>query len=194
MRTAFSPCFQDQFKKSEARIKSITERLFLQVHTAGIDSSMRRDQEIARLLRGIANDVPDHSAVHLPVRFLQAMPRNDRYYERGSVMDQMGILLAGQDSRLSSVALHGFVGCGKSSIAAEYVYRNLNLYQAVMCFDASDRVKLERQIVQFARHLGFAAQGEDASTGRRFVKDWLSTTGMTKTLHVQRFASDFYET
>ena len=112
IRTAFSPSFQHQFKESEARIKIITKSLVLQVHTAGMDSSMRRDREIANLLRGIADHVSDHHTVKTPVRFLQVMPRNDRYYERGSVMDQMSTLLACQGSRLSSIALHGPMGYG----------------------------------------------------------------------------------
>lgn len=182
VRTAFSQSFQHQFKESEGRIKTITEVLVLQVQTAAIHSSKLRDQEISKLLNDIANDVSDRLKVRLPVRFLQAMPRNDRYFERGSVMDQMAALLADRESRLSSVALHGCTGCGKSSIATEYVHRNLGLYDAIMCFDASDRVKLERQVTQLARHAGFATQGEDASTMRRFVIEWLSTTGMTRTL------------
>ena len=183
IRTAFSTSFQHQFKKNEARIKSITEVLVLHVHTAAIDSSIRRGEEISRLLSGIADDATsDRPALRLPVRFLQVMPRNDRYYERALVMDQTATLLACQGSRLSSVALHGSVGCGKSSIATEYVYRNLDSYQAIVCFDAGDRVKLDRQFVQLARHLGFAARGEDASTSRRHVMDWLSITGGAPTL------------
>ena len=183
VRTAFSPPFHQQFKKSEAKIESITKKLVLHVETASFDSSKRRDQEILRVLNGIVNGVSDRPAVQIPVRFLQAMPRNDRYYKRGLVMDQIATMLEGQCSRLSSVVLHGFVGCGKSSIATEYVHLNLDLYQAIMCFDASDRAKLERQIVQLARHLGFAAQGEDTGISRRSVVDWLSTTGMTQALH-----------
>lgn len=181
-RTTFSPSFHHQFKKKEARIKTITELLVLHVHTAGIHSSMRRDKEISRLLSGIADDTASgRPALRLPVKFWQIMPRNNRYYERTLVMDQIKTLLAGHCSRLSSVALHGSVGCGKSSIATEYVHRSLDLYQAIMCFDAADRVKLEKQFAQLARHLGFAAQGEDASTSRRHMMDWLSTTGGTPT-------------
>lgn len=150
---------------------------------------MLRDQEISKLLGGIADDISDRVTVRLPIRFLQAMPRNDRYYERGSVIDQIATLLGGQGSRLCSVALHGSVGCGKSSIATEYVHRYLELYEAIMCFDVGERVKLERQFVQLARYLGFAA-GEDAVTMRRFVTDWLSTTGMTQKLLKQWSQSD----
>ena len=182
MRTAFSPSFQCQFLKIEARIKNITEVLGLHVQTASFHSSMRRDQEISRLLSGIVDDASHRLAVRLPVRFLQVMPRNDRYYERTLVMEQVATLLAGQYSRMSSVALYGFVGCGKSSIVTEYVHRNSFLYQAIMCFDAGDGVKLESQFIQLARHLGFAARGEDASTSRRLVLDWLSATGAVQKL------------
>ena len=187
MRTAFSPSFHCQFLNTETRIKNITEVLALHVQTAGVHSSMRRDQKISSLLSGIVDDASDRLTVRLPVRFLQIMPRNDRYYERGLVMDQMATLLAGQCSRLSSVALHGVVGCGKSSIATEYVHRNSFLYEAIMCFDAGDGVKLESQFVQLARHLGFAARGEDAGTSRRLVLDWLSTTGAVQKLRARHF-------
>ena len=190
IRTVFSPTFRSQFKDSEARIENITNLLTLQVYTAGFRSSMLRDQEISKLLSGIADTKPNHLAIPLPVRFLQVMPRNDNYYERGSVIDQIDITLAGQGSRLSSVALHGLIGCGKSSIATEYVHRNLGFYEAILCFDASDRVKLERQFVQVARHLGFVAQGEGVSTLRKSVTDWLSTTGMSQTSLTQSFRSD----
>lgn len=155
---------------------------------------MRRDQEISRLLNGIADSACNRLAVRLPVRFLRGMPRNDRYFERALLMDQLTALLKGHHSRLSSVALHGFVGCGKSSIATEYVHRNLDLYQAVVCFDAGDRVKLERQVVQLARHLGFAAQDDDASTGRNIIMEWLSTTGMIETILTQTIRIDIYKT
>lgn len=190
IRTAFSPSFQQQFKNSEAKIESITKVLVLHVETAGICSSMRRDQEISRLLSVIADNVSGRLAVRLPVRFLQVMPRNDRYFERGLAMDQMALLLKDQCSRLSSVALHGAVGCGKSSIATEYVHRNLDIYQAVVCLDAGDRVKLDTQIVQLARYLGFATQEEDASTSRNLVMEWFSTTGMTETRPTQKIQSD----
>ena len=190
MRTAFSPSFHCQFLQIEARIKNITKVLGLHVQTAGFHSLMRRDQEISRLLSGIVDEASHRLAVRLPVRFLQVMPRNDRYYERGRVMEQMATLLAGQCSRMSSVALHGFVGCGKSSIATEYVHRNSVFYQAIMCFDAGDGVKLESQFVQLARHLGFAARGEDASISRRLVLDWLSTTGAFRKLLARQFQSD----
>ena len=193
MRTAFSPSFQCQFLKVEARIKNITELLGHYVQTAGFHSSMRRDQEISKLLSGIAEDASNRLAVRLPVRFLQVMPRNDRYFKRGLVMEQMTTLLASQCSRMSSVALHGFVGCGKSSIATEYVHSNSTLYQAIMCFDAGDGVKLESQFVQLARHLGFTARGEDASTSRRLVLDWLSTTGAIQKLFARQFQSDIQQ-
>lgn len=197
MRTAFSPSFQLQFLKIEAQIKTTTELLGLHVQTAGFHSSMRRDQEISRLLSGIVYDASDRLAVRLPVRlpvrFLQVMPRNDRYYERVLVMEQMATLLADQCSRMSSVALIGFVGCGKSSIATEYVHRNSFLYQAILCFDAGDEVKLESQFVQLARHLGFAARGEDASTSRRLVLDWLSTTGAIEKLLARQVQPDIQQ-
>ena len=193
MRTAFSPSFHCQFLQIEARIKNITKVLGLHVQTAGFHSLMRRDQEISRLLSGIVDEASHRLAVRLPVRFLQVMPRNDRYYERGRVMEQMATLLAGQCSRMSSVALHGFVGCGKSSIATEYVHRNSFFYQAIMCFDAGDGVKLESQFVQLARHLGFAARGEDASISRRLVLDWLSTTGAFRKLLARQFQSDIQQ-
>lgn len=91
----------------------------------------------------MVNDASNLPAVRLPMRFLQIMPRNDRYYKRGSVMGQMAKLLAVQDSRLSSVALHGIVGCGKSSIATEYVYRKLDLYQAVIFLMPETRSSLK---------------------------------------------------
>ena len=190
MRTAFSPSFQCQFLKIEAQIKNYTEVLGSHVQTAGFHSSMRRDQEILRLLNGVVDAASDRLAVRLPVRFLQVMPRNDRYYERGLVMEQIATFLAGQCSRMSSVALHGFVGCGKSSIATEYVHRSSFLYQAIMCFDAEDMVKLESQFVQLARHLGFAARGEDSSTSRRLVLDWLSTTGAIAKSLARQLQSD----
>ena len=190
MRTAFSPSFQHQFQKTEAQIKSITKVLGLYVQTAASHSSMQRDQEITRLLRGIVDDASDRSAVRLPVRFLQIMPRNDRYYERAFVMDQMEALLAEQGSRLSSVVLHGAVGCGKSSIAKEYVHRNLNHYQAIICFDAGDISKLQGQLVQLARHLGLVTGREDAGTCRRLVMDWLATTGVIPTLLTWQYHSD----
>ena len=193
MRTAFSPSFHCQFLQIEARIKNITKVLGLHVQTAGFHSLMRRDQEISRLLSGIVDEASHRLAVRLPVRFLQVMPRNDRYYERGRVMEQMATLLAGQCSRMSSVALHGFVGCGKSSIATEYVHRNSFFYQAIMCFDAGDGVKLESQFVQLARHLGFAARGEDASISRRLVLDWLSNTGAFRKLLARQFQSDIQQ-
>ena len=190
VRTALSPSFQHQFKESESRIESITKVVELEVHTAGIVSSMRRDQAILKLLGGMADRTPTRLSFPLPIQFLQIMPRNDRYYERGSVMDQIAAFLAGQDSRLSSVALHGFEGCGKSSIATEYVHRSLKLYEAIMCFDARDSLKLETQFVQVARRLGFAAQGEDSNTLRKLVMDWLSTTGMIPILLFQRSRSN----
>ena len=176
-RMTFSSKLQNRFKFSESRIQETTKKLYWTVQTAAMRSSMERDLEIKKLLTERAGGQKTDFTLALPIRFLQNMPRNDRYFERELVMDQIATFLDTQHTKMTSIVLHGVIGCGKSSIAREYVYRNLTSYEIVLYFQARDRIKLEKQYVQFARLLGFAEDGEDATVMRMRVIEWLSLTG-----------------
>ncbi|KAL6713619.1 hypothetical protein ACLMJK_009084 [Lecanora helva] len=139
-------------------------------------SAMERDNEIKELLSDRADGVCKCPVLSLPIRFLRDMCRSDRYYERGTVMNQITMSLTKQNAEMTSLVLCGIVGCGKSSIAKEFVYRSLDLYDIVLYFRARDRVHLERQFSHLARLLGFLEGDGDLSVSLIRVMEWLSQT------------------
>jgi hypothetical protein len=81
----------------------------------------------------------------------------------------------GSSHKVQSVVIHGLGGCGKSSVAKEYMFRRLDDYAVVLWLYADVREKLETQFINLSRKLGMQATESDA---REAVLDWVNHLGM----------------
>lgn len=123
------------------------------------------------------------SGYHSPIRalrFIQNSVRNDRFFGREEVLDHLSQLLSdrpsGDGRRLSSVVIHGLGGCGKSSVAREFMYRHFDHYPVIIWLHADTSEKLETQFVQIARALGFATD-TGINRSREEVLQWITNLG-----------------
>ncbi|KAL3479803.1 hypothetical protein BJX99DRAFT_255237 [Aspergillus californicus] len=161
LRVFFTPSLQDKFSKCEGQIKLYTRHVKLQLNTADMQHTRKRDKDIIDLLKVSAPRSRNPIQVSFPFRFLQNCIRNDQFFGRDGQLDEMDGYLALSSSGaapgagMRSVVLHGLGGCGKSSVAKEYMYRRMNNYDVVLWLYADSTSKLDTQYIALANNLGF---------------------------------------
>lgn len=204
IRTVLCPSFENCFKQSEIAIQRQVKHLELQIQTAEICSSHKREKELRTMLQSSLGNVQQYSMkTSLPFRFLQErVPR--RFFGREDVLARIEKLLAsskafgrqsaeatmGQDRKLinrqagvSSVVIHGLGGLGKSSVALAYVYRHFHHFKAILWLFADTAQKLETQFVQLYRLLGLGSEDGNTDHCRSTVLHWMSQLGEIASLH-----------
>lgn len=173
LRVLFSPGLHDRFAKCEEKIKLYTRHLDLQITTAGLKSSKNRDQEMLDLLQKSAAKPSAPPAVAFPFRFLQNCIRNDQFFGQQNHVDKLDSHFSAKNSRLStrSMVIHGLGGCGKSSLAKEYMYLRFDSYKVILWLYADASSKLNVQYIHLARALGFTTAEAYA---REAVLQWIN--------------------
>ncbi|OAX81827.1 hypothetical protein ACJ72_03830 [Emergomyces africanus] len=172
-RVLFSPGLHDRFSRCEEKIKLYTRHLDLQITTAGFKSSKNRDQQMLDLLQKSAAKPSAPPAVVFPFRFLQNCIRNDQFFGQRTHMAQLDSHFSAKNSGLSmrSVVIHGLGGCGKSSLAKEYMYIHYENYKVILWLYADAASKLNIQYIHLARSLGFTTSETYA---REAVLQWIN--------------------
>ncbi|KAG4438253.1 hypothetical protein IFR05_006281 [Cadophora sp. M221] len=183
LRIMFSPGLEGRFSKHDQRIQRQTRNLNLQLNTAGLISSQKRyqdtvgrDQDMLKLLQASAIKSIAPPAVVFPFRFLQNCVRNDQFFGRADNVAQLENLFSTHRSSPSnhgmrSVVIHGLGGCGKSSVAKEYMYSHLHDYHVVLWLYADTSSKLDTQYIHLARALGIS---EVEGHAREAVMQWIN--------------------
>ncbi|MGC5038229.1 FxSxx-COOH system tetratricopeptide repeat protein [Streptomyces sp. DT190] len=85
-------------------------------------------------------------------------PRNTHFTGRDSALGELRRQL-GSAGDVTTVAVHGLGGVGKTQLAVEYAYRYLSKYRFVAFVDAEDPDLLTPQFTSLARELGLADAG-----------------------------------
>jgi hypothetical protein len=193
----FSPSLESRFSQCEARIKSQTEHLDREVATAGLEWTQKRDEEARErdedakrvvqktgenIMKLIQETAPPTSvpATTFPFRFVQHCPRNNTFFGREdymSILDsRLGITGTIDASYMRSIVIHGLGGCGKSSIAKEYMYRHYDSgkYEVILWMYADSIGKLGTQFIHIARQLKIKTNESDA---RDAVLHWINNLG-----------------
>jgi hypothetical protein len=177
LRVAFLPSFRDDFIKAQATITRLTNHLVLEVNTAGLVAADKRHQELHNLLsRSGTSSLADNPKPVLPRYFLQDMVRNERFFGRSDVLENVTRTLADTDRRLCSVTIHGIGGCGKSETALEWTYRHLDDYQIVLWLYSDATAKLENQLSKIALDLGLVTDPKSVGGNCQALMQWLSIT------------------
>lgn len=180
LKVLFQPSFESRFKSCQDRIDRQTKHLSIELSTAGLEDSKKRDTSIMALIESSSSNQLLRSAVTFPVRFVQNAPRNDQFFGREDHLANLDVQLRPDSDpkiqRMRSVVIHGLGGSGKSSVAKEYMYREYNAgkYLVILWLYADSTDKLETQFIALARHLRIKA-GE--SEARHAVLRWINNLG-----------------
>ncbi|KAL4821140.1 hypothetical protein BDW67DRAFT_180684 [Aspergillus spinulosporus] len=180
----FVPSLQDKFSKCQSQIDHHTRFVKLQLDTASLQENQKHNKEITHLLQSM----PQQSTavqISFPFRFLQNCIRNDQFFGREAQLDQLHSYLTtppqgtGASAGMRSVVIHGLGGCGKSSVAKEYMYRQMNRYDVVLWLYADSAAKLESQYILLANSMGIKVPESQAVVA---VSQWI--THLTGTILV----------
>ncbi|WP_256984184.1 FxSxx-COOH system tetratricopeptide repeat protein [Streptomyces sp. XY006] len=85
-------------------------------------------------------------------------PRNTHFTGRETALRELRRQL-GSAGEVSTVAVHGLGGVGKTQLAVEYAYRHLSKYRFVAFVDAEDPDLMAAQFTSLARQLGLTDSG-----------------------------------
>ena len=126
------------------------------------------------------SDQSTETKTDFPFRYIQNVPRNDQFFGREDCLTHVDRELR-PDSEptkqlIRSVVIHGLGGCGKSSVAKEYMYpeHNAGKYEVIIWFYADSRDKPETQFITLARDLGMKVTEPEA---RHAVLNWINNLG-----------------
>ncbi|KAL8853088.1 MAG: hypothetical protein Q9221_002119 [Calogaya cf. arnoldii] len=111
----------------------------------------RRIEQMELFQRLLSLDINKQETASLPCNTLP-VARNQRFYGREDILVRLDKHLTPADtsSRLSSVALHGLGGVGKTQIALAYGYRNLDALDAVLWIAADDAYTVQQDFSHVA--------------------------------------------
>lgn len=174
LRVFFSTSLEGRFSKCEEKIKRQARHLDLQVNTAGLQSSQQRDQGMLKLLETFAPKPSPPPVITFPFRFLQNCVKNDQFFGREDCFQDLDSHFFSNRSKhtgMRSIVLHGLGGCGKSSVAKEYMYRRFERYSVTLWMYADTPGKLDSQYIHLARVLGITtAEGQT----RQAILHWMN--------------------
>jgi hypothetical protein len=180
LRVFFSTSLEGRFSKCEEKIKRQARHLDLQVNTAGLQSSQRRDQGMLKLLETFAPKPSAPPVITFPFRFLQNCVKNDQFFGREDCFEDLDSHFFPNPPKhtgMRSIVLHGLGGCGKSSVAKEYMYRRFERYSVTLWMYADTPGKLDSQYIHLARVLGITtAEGQT----RQAILHWMNHLGSSK--------------
>lgn len=197
LKTLFVPGIESRFAECETKINDQTSWLRLEVQTAMAEAAEKRGEENTKLhseTKGMVEKKGDdilqsikqhahvekHPKVPFPFRFVQNCPQNHGFFDRNEYMHQLdnslGVVQAAGLQRMKSIVIHGIGGCGKSSVAKEYMYRRFNTgnYKVILWFYADEREKLKNQFIQLARQLRIPFEETSAHMS---VLHWINNHG-----------------
>lgn len=180
LKVLFHPGFEKRFASCKDRIEWQTKHLALQVSTAGLESSKERDDSVMALLTKNISIQQNTIKITFPFRFVQNAPRNDRFFGRTNALNHIEQKLDPDPQsslpRMRSLVIHGLGGCGKSSIAKEYMYREHRegKYEVIIWLYADSKDKLETQFIALARALGIQVSEPES---RHAVLNWINNFG-----------------
>ena len=109
-------------------------------------------------------------------------PMNARFSGRDDILEELDTAIVdpkGRSASLMSVALFGMGGVGKTQIAIQFAYRNLDKFDVVLWVAADNAISIGQSLKTVAESLDlFGADDDtkDAAAAIWRVKNWLSST------------------
>lgn len=109
-------------------------------------------------------------------------PMNAKFSGRNAILESVDTAVMephGSSASLRSVALFGLGGVGKTQIAIQFAYRNLDKFDVVLWVAADNAISIGQSLKAAAEGLDLFGADEDtkdAAVAVWKVKNWLSST------------------
>ena len=171
-----NPGMEAGFQNREMRINKLTASVKQEVESAHMHSVYHQLENIGSIVSGLQH--PQSMETKLCAMRMIPHSRNERFFGRSSVLDQMDIALkpSAPTFRQRHFALYGMGGSGKTQIALEYTYSRSAAYPTIMWILASSTDKIDQGFMQIADHFGMEAK-------------YLKNPGQAKNFVLQRLSS-----
>lgn len=171
--------FRNDFSRTNMRIKRMSSTVESEADLARMRKDETQYKEVLELLHAMKMNNADE-----PKRiWYNNIPfaANAKFSGREDVLDAIDKSLVPESTMptLKSIALFGMGGIGKTQIAIQYAYRNLEKFDAVLWVAADNAISIGQSFRTIANGLGLLGNEEetkDAAAAIYKVKSWLATT------------------
>lgn len=174
--------FRNDFSRTIIRIK----RKSLTVESEADLARMRKDEiqyrEVIELLNTMKTDKADETK---RIRYNNIpFAANTKFSGREDIFDtidkSLDLETRPSSPMLKSIALFGMGGIGKTQIAIQYAYRNIEKFDIILWIAADNAIAIGQSCRTIATGLGLLGGDElqDAAAAIYKMKNWLATTGL----------------
>ncbi|GAW18075.1 hypothetical protein ANO14919_075460 [Xylariales sp. No.14919] len=173
---------RDDLSITVKRIKRISSTIESEADIARMRKDEGRYKEVLELLSDMKAGVSggDKQTRYNNIPFLSNTKFSGRKDVLGSVHDALNIDSA--SSTLKSMALFGLGGVGKTQVAVQYAYQNLQHFEAILWVAADNAISIGQSFHAIADGLGLLETDDDkkdAAAAAWRVKNWLIATRTT---------------
>ncbi|KAI6784643.1 uncharacterized protein J7T54_006689 [Emericellopsis cladophorae] len=174
--------FRDDFSRTNMRIKRMSTSVESEADLARMRKDETQYKEVLELLHTMKAKTLDE-----PERiWYNNIPfaANTKFSGRQDILNAVGKALVPETttSTLKSIALFGLGGVGKTQIATQYAYQNMNNFDIILWVAADNAISIAQSFRTIAEGLDLVGSGEelkDAAVSIYKVKSWLATTDST---------------
>lgn len=180
--------FRNDFSRTILRIKRMSSTVESEADLARMSKDDTQYKEVLELLNAMKMNKPD-STRRLRYNNIP-FAANNRFSGREDIHAFIDQSLGQTDytSLLKSTALFGLGGVGKTQIAIQYAYRNLEKFDVILWVAADNSIALGQSFRTIADGLGLLGSGDemkDTAAAIYKMKNWLATTGLLTCLLIQ---------
>ncbi|RKK17490.1 hypothetical protein BFJ66_g1037 [Fusarium oxysporum f. sp. cepae] len=174
--------FRNDFSRTNMRIKRMSSTVESEADMARMRKDETQYKEVLELLHAMKMKNTD-DAKRVLYNNIPFAP-NTKFSGREDVLDAIGKSLVQQTtpSTLKSIALFGMGGVGKTQIAIQYAYRNMEKFDVILWIAADNAIAIGqsfRTIADGLSLLGSNGEIKDTAAAIYKVKNWLATTEST---------------
>ncbi|KAF1963705.1 hypothetical protein CC80DRAFT_588059 [Byssothecium circinans] len=173
VRVLVQPALEQELAKYDKNIRRCMVRVRNEVDTAHMQFVQGQLAAISSLID--ASPTPRY--LELPAIRIIPHSRNHRFFGRHKILEGMRrLLLPFSGNKQQRFALSGPGGSGKTQIALEYTYKQLEDYKAVIWILADSPEKISQGFAEAAELLGIPKGSQSSSQVKAFVLSRLCST------------------
>jgi len=172
--------FRSDFSRTLMRIKRMSSSLEGEADIVRMRKDTSRYQEVLQLLNTMK--LEKEKGQQQQIRYNNIpFSVNPKFSGRQGILETIHGTLKpdGYVSSTKSMALFGLGGVGKTQIAMQYAYQNLEVFDVIMWVTADNAITMGQSYRAIAEGLGLLNPGDeakDSAAAMLTVKNWLSTT------------------
>lgn len=181
LRKAEWHSFKNDFSRTILRIRRMTPAVETEADMARMAKDELNYKEVLDLMN--AMKVGKGPGGDAKVRYNNIPhPMNTKFTGRHDILEKLDtaiVDLAGSQASLRSIALFGLGGVGKTHIAIQFAYQNLDKFDVVLWVAADNAISIGQSLKIVAESLNLFGAGDDtkdAAAAIWKVKNWLGST------------------